>query len=265
MLLLTGANGQLAQAVQKLLPQCIAFSATQLDITDIAAVNSCIKQHKISTIINCAAYTKVDLAETETEQAWAVNHLGAANLASTGVRVIHISTDYVFDGSLQRPYNESDQTNPQTVYGKSKLAGEQAVLACSQSVVVRTSWLYSASGNNFFTTMLRLGKQHSQVKVVADQYGSPTNAADLAAVIYRLVENTEVVGLYHYAHKGVCSWAEFAQQIMLQAKLHCKVVPITSEQYPAVAKRPKFSPLDSEKICNILQIKQYDWFDRLVV
>ena len=264
MLLITGANGQLGRALLKLLPDSLALSSFQLDITDLNAVRECIEKYDICTIINCAAYTKVDLAESQAEKAWLVNHAGVVNLGCTGARVVHVSTDFVFDGDINRAYVESDLTNPQSVYGKSKLAGEKELLEISpNSIVIRTSWLYSKLGNNFYTTMIKLGKKNSEIKVVDDQYGSPTNANDLAFVIASVINNKDACGLYHYSNNGVCSWAEFAQRIMQHAKLDCKVLPISTEEYSAVAKRPKFSPLDSSKICDLLDIKNHFWFDRL--
>lgn len=264
MLLITGANGQLGRALLKIFPDSLALSSAQLDITDLKAVMDCVTKHDICTIINCAAYTKVDLAESQVEKAWLVNHVGVANLARTGARVVHISTDFVFDGCANRAYIESDLTNPQSVYGKSKLAGEKELLEISpKSIVIRTSWLYSKVGNNFYTTMLKLGNKSSEIKVIDDQYGSPTNANDLAFVIASVINNKDAFGLYHYANNGVCSWAEFAQRIMQHANLDCKVLPISTEEYSAVAKRPKFSPLNSLKICDLLGIKNRYWFDSL--
>jgi dTDP-4-dehydrorhamnose reductase len=203
--------------------------------------------------VNCAAYTAVDKAEQEAEKAYAINHLAVKNLAKIAkdqnIKLIHISTDYVFDGTAHKPYKESDITNPQSVYGKSKLDGELAMQAINpaNSIIIRTSWVYSEFGNNFVKTMLRLGRDRDELNVVGDQIGSPTNARDLAEVILRIIpqlskqDQRTDVEVYHYSNAGVCSWYDFAHAIFETNSIDCKVNSIPSEEYPTEAIRPYYS------------------------
>lgn len=252
MLLITGANGQLGSELLRLLPDALAATSAVLDITDEDKVRDFIFENKVDTIINCAAYTAVDKAEDEPELAAAVNEKGVFNLARNCQRLIHISTDYVFDGKSCRPYAEEDLTNPLSVYGKTKLAGEIAALDNALScVVIRTSWLYSSLGEaNFVRTMLRLGQERENLNVVFDQVGTPTNAADLAAAIVKILPNitTDTKGLYHFSNEGICSWYDFAYEIMREAGLSCRVNPIESKDYPTKAVRPFYSVLNKAKI-----------------
>ena len=267
MFLITGCNGQLGKEIQKRLPDAIATDAGTLDITDFNAVQQFVLSNKIDTIINCAAYTAVDKAESDTELARQVNTVGPENLAKTGCKLVHISTDYVFDGTAHTPYKPTDATNPVSIYGKTKLAGEQAVLKHNnQAVIIRTAWLYSENGNNFVKTMLRLGKEKESLNVVYDQIGTPTYAADLADAIVKVLPkiSPDTSGVYHYTNEGVCSWYDFATAIMKLGERNCKVKPILSSEYPTAATRPFYSVLDKSKIKNTFNIDIPHWYDGLV-
>lgn len=251
MYLITGSRGQLGQELAKLLPDAILTDADTLDITDAAAVNAFVREHNIDTIINCAAYTAVDRAEDDADVAHRVNVIGPENLAKSGARVVHISTDYVFDGTAHTPYEPSDAPNPVSVYGKTKLAGERAVLDNARAaVIIRTAWLYSPYGNNFVKTMRRLGAEKSEINVVCDQIGTPTCAADLATAIATILPNMRdgMREIYHFTDAGVCSWYDFACAIMELSGLKCHVNPIPSSAYPTRATRPFYSVLSKEKI-----------------
>ena len=223
-------------------------------------------------IINCAAYTAVDKAEEEPELADAINHLAVANFVQIAkdknIKLIHISTDYVFDGTNHKPYVETDTPNPQSVYGQSKLDGEIAMheIKLANSIIIRTSWVYSKFGSNFVKTILRLGKVKDQISVVADQIGSPTNAADLAQTILQILPKVEnkTVEIYHYTNDGVCSWSDLANEIIKIAKINCKVNPISTLEYPTKAKRPAFSVMDKRKIKDLSKLKIPNWQESLV-
>lgn len=250
-ILVTGANGQLGTEFKKLLPNAIFAGADVLDITDLDAVKNFVQKNSIKIIINCAAYTAVDKAEDEIELAKKINEDGPRNLALSGTKIIHISTDYVFDGNNYKPYLPQDKTNPISVYGRTKLAGELAVLENAKiAIIVRTAWLYSAHGNNFVKTMRRLGVEKESLNVVADQIGSPTFAGDLAQAIVDILPqmNEANKGIYHYTNEGVCSWYDFAVKIMELSGLNCKVNPIPSSAYPTKATRPFYSVLDKASI-----------------
>ena len=252
MFLVTGSNGQLGNALRRLLgSRAVYADRDELDITDAAAVNAFTGNGKFEAIINCAAYTAVDKAESEEALAAKINVDGPANLAATGIPLIHISTDYVFDGTSCRPYTEADRANPQSAYGRTKLAGERAVLEkASAAVIIRTAWLYSEDGNNFVKTMRRLGAEKPELRVVFDQIGTPTYAADLAAAIVEVLPRLYpgVKEVYHFSNEGVCSWYDFACEIMELSGLRCKVVPIESKDYPSPAARPLYSVLNKAKI-----------------
>ena len=251
MFLITGSNGQLGSELKKLLPEAEFTDVHELDITDAEAVKDFVSSRKISTIINCAAYTAVDKAEDEPELARCINVDGPANLAASGAKIIHISTDYVFDGCGHRPYKPEDDASPVSVYGKTKLEGEKKVLERAETaVIIRTAWLYSEFGNNFVKTMRRLGAEKESINVVADQIGSPTYAGDLAEAIVNILPQLapEKSGVYHFTDEGVCSWYDFATEIMEQFGLKCRVCPIPTEAYPTKAKRPFYSVLDKSKI-----------------
>lgn len=261
-ILITGCNGQLGTELKKLLPTAILTDVNELDITNETAVQNFVKTHNIQTIINCAAYTAVDKAEDEVELATKINVWGPKNLAKTGAKIVHVSTDYVFDGTNFKPYTTKDKTNPVSVYGKTKLAGEEAVLKhAPKAIIIRTSWLYSAHGNNFVKTMRRLGAEKPTLNVVADQIGTPTFAGDLAQAIVEILPqiNETNKGVYHFSNEGACSWYDFATEIMVVSNLKCEVLPILSKDYPTKATRPHFSVLDKTKIKTTFGIKIAHW------
>ena len=262
MYLITGCNGQLGTELQKRLPDAICADVDVLDITDAVAVDKFVRENNVDLIINCAAYTAVDKAEDDIDMATKINVDGPCNLAKTGAKIIHISTDYVFDGVGYKPYAPEDETNPVSVYGKTKRAGELAVLEnASVAVVIRTAWLYSPYGNNFVKTMRRFGAEREAINVVSDQIGTPTYAGDLADVIVQIIPQMtrENSGVYHFTNMGVCSWYDFASEIMEQSGLNCVVNPIKSSQYPTRAVRPFYSVLDKSKIQTVFNIKIDHW------
>ena len=260
-ILVTGGNGQLGSELREIAPNYPDYNflftdVKQLDITSHTAVKEFIEINNINVIINCAAYTAVDKAESEPELADAINHLAVANFArlakDKNIRLVHISTDYVFDGTNHKPYVETDTPNPKSVYGVTKLDGELAMqqINPANSIIIRTSWVYSKFGNNFVKTMLRLAETRDEISVVADQVGSPTNAADLAKVILTILPQIEnnSVELFHYSNEGVCSWYDFAKAIFEIKEISIKVKPIESKQYPTPAKRPFYSVLNKTNI-----------------
>jgi len=264
-ILVTGANGQVGREFQRL-----AQGATEeemhfyftdkesLDITDKQAIASFVEKNPIDVIVNCAAYTAVDKAETEKALADKINHQAVAHLAQIAkekqIQLVHISTDYVFDGTAHRPLHEQDKTNPQGIYAKSKHAGEEAILQCNPkgSIIIRTSWVYNHDSHNFLNTMLKLGKERESIHVVSDQIGTPTYARDLASDIMKILKKeadfTRDTQIYHYSNEGSCSWYDFAQAIFELTDMDCKVVPIATEAYPTPAKRPAYSVLNKDKI-----------------
>lgn len=274
-ILVTGCRGQLGNEIQTLAPEyedsCTFFftDREELDITDREAVFNFVETNGIDIIINCAAYTAVDKAETDEALADLLNHVAPGYLAeaveSVGGTMIQVSTDYVFDGKACQPYEEDSPTNPQTVYGRTKLLGEESVIrSCAGSMVVRTAWLYSTFGNNFVKTMMRLGKERDSLGVVFDQVGSPTYARDLAAVILKAADQGVVPGVYHYTNEGVCSWYDFTCAIHRLAGIdHCKVSPIHTDEYPVPAPRPHYSVLDKTKIKRTYGMDIPHWEDAL--
>lgn len=276
-ILVTGKNGQLGSELNEIknnYPE-IEFLFTgskELNITDRFNIENTIKKFNPDLVINCAAYTAVDKAEDEPELADTVNHIAVRNLAeickSENIRLIHISTDYVFDGKSDIPYKETDETNPINEYGKSKLNGEHAIIKSGvQAIIIRTSWVYSSFGNNFVKTMIRLGKEKDEINVVADQFGSPTYARDLAEVCISISLQKEKwqprTTIFHYSNEGVISWYEFANEIMKLWNLKCKVNPITTDQYPAKVKRPIYSTLNKEKIIKTFKLIPSNWKNSL--
>jgi len=262
-ILITGAKGQLGCELQELIPLYpqYRFFPTDVDILDLCdkeAVESFLDKNRIDYIINCAAYTAVDKAEDDSYLCYRINSDAVQNLAEAAggkMKIIHISTDYVFDGASKRPLRETDLTNPQSVYGKSKLEGEQILLKIApDSIIIRTAWLYSSFGNNFVKTMIRLGKEKESINVVNDQTGTPTYAADLAKAILQIIEESEKnnsfqSGIYHYSNEGECTWYEFCLKIHELAGITtCKVHPVSTAEYPTKAVRPKYSLLDKTKI-----------------
>ena len=275
-ILVTGGNGQLGSELREIATNYPEYSFlftnfSDLDITDHNTINEFIKSNKINVIINCAAYTAVDKAESEPELADAINHLAVANFAQIAkdniIKFIHISTDYVFDGVNYKPYVETDVPNPQSVYGKTKLDGELAMQRINppNSIIIRTSWVYSKFGNNFVKTMLRLAETKSEISVVADQIGSPTNAKDLAVAILNILPqvSNQTVELFHYSNEGVCSWYDFAKVIFEIKVLPVKVNPIESSHYPTPAIRPFYSVLNKTKIKESYQLEVLYWKDAL--
>ncbi|MEA1891132.1 MAG: dTDP-4-dehydrorhamnose reductase [Campylobacterota bacterium] len=259
-ILVTGSNGQVGSELRELSSDYnynFFFTCRDdLDISSYLYVESFIDKNRIDIIINSAAYTAVDKAETDVESANLVNHLAVKNLAQIAkdknIKFIHISTDYVFDGKNYKPYNEDDKTNPNGVYGQTKLDGENAMIAINplNSIIIRTSWVYSSFGANFVKTMLRLGKEKESLGVIFDQVGTPTYARDLAKAILDIVENINTlhVEVYHYSNEGVLSWYDFAKEIMRMAKLDCQINPIETKEYPTPATRPHYSLLNKSKI-----------------
>ncbi|MCE5169392.1 dTDP-4-dehydrorhamnose reductase [Paenibacillus profundus] len=251
-ILVTGANGQLGADVVRLFSEkghhVVGLGRVQLDITNAIMCNNVIDEIQPDAVIHCAAYTAVDNAETDQDNAYLVNAIGTRNIAVAAERIkakmCYISTDYVFDGTSSSPYYEYDNTNPLTVYGKSKRAGEQLVQSlCSRWFIVRTSWVYGASGNNFVKTMLKIGEERDSLQVVNDQWGSPTYTCDLTLFLEELVM-TEKYGIYHASNTGICTWYEFAQAIFEEAKMPVKVEPCTTEQFPRPAPRPRYSAME---------------------
>ncbi len=268
MFLVVGCNGQLGTELKTLLGgQAEYVDREDLDITDEAAVKAFFENKTYEFVINCAAYTAVDLAEDNAETARKVNEDGVRNLARYGKRIIHISTDYVFDGTGHKPYEPEDKTNPVSVYGITKRNGEQAALKeADTAVVIRTAWLYSPYGNNFVKTMRRLGAERESLNVVCDQIGTPTYAADLAQAIVEILPKIKsgTKEIYHMTDEGVCSWYDFACEIMALSGLKCRVCPIPSSAYPTKAKRPFYSVLSKEKIKRDFKITIPHWKESLV-
>lgn len=267
MILITGADGQLGFQLKKIYSNQQAYFAElkDLDITNSKQVEDLFKRNKFSGIINCAAFTAVDLAESQPEQCYQVNSKAVETLAklsaSRQIPMVHISTDYVFDGVAKKPYVENDKTNPLSVYGKSKLEGENKFLEYAfAGVIIRTSWLYSEFGKNFYLTMSRLMKEKEAVNVVCDQIGTPTYAYDLSKAIQCLLDgisNTKEV--FHFSNEGVTTWYDFACEIARERKLNCKITPISTKEYPLPAKRPAYSVFDKTKIKPRLNFQIRNW------
>jgi len=270
-ILVTGANGQLGSELRRLgfpaLDEVFFTDVAELDITDREAIRQFVQEHEIDTIINCAAYTAVDRAEEEAALAEKINTEAVANLARVAYQqdclLIHISTDYVFDGTGTRPYTEKDPPCPVSVYGKTKLAGEREILKSKCfHIIIRTAWLYSEFGHNFVKTIRRRAAECPELKVVSDQIGTPTYAADLARAIVRIMENEERIeheGIYHYSNEGVCSWYDFAAEIVRLSGAACQVRPVTTEEYPAKTRRPAYSVLDKTKIRKTFGVEVPHW------
>lgn len=276
-ILVTGSKGQLGSELQDLESTYLAYSffftdLEELDITNHDTVKRFINENQITAIINCAAYTAVDKAEEDQELADKINHLAVENFATIakdkGILLIHVSTDYVFDGTSCQPYKETDTPNPQGVYGKTKLDGELALqkINPANSIIIRTSWVYSSYGNNFMKTMLRLGKERDEIGVVYDQIGSPTYAGDLAKAILDILPqiNNDGLELFHYANEGVCSWYDFAKAIFEIEDVQIKVKPLESFQFPLPAKRPFYSVLNKTDIKKTYQLDIPFWKESLL-
>jgi dTDP-4-dehydrorhamnose reductase len=273
-ILITGANGQLGNEMRVLseeYPEHAYFftDVAELDICNEQAVMDFVKANGIHAIVNCAAYTAVDNAEDHVEfctrlNADAVGYL-AKSAEANGAEFIQISTDYVFDGTAHVPYQETDPTCPESVYGSTKLEGERNALAyCSRAMVIRTAWLYSTFGNNFVKTMIRLGKERDSLGVIFDQIGTPTYARDLARAIFEAIRQGVVPGVYHFSNEGVCSWYDFTKAIHRLAGITtCQVKPLHTSEYPAKAKRPHYSVLDKSKIKATYGMEVPYWMESL--
>jgi len=280
-ILVTGKNGQLGKSIHKLVTNTeqtddfVFVGREELDLSNKNNITRYFENNVFDIIINCAAYTAVDKAEEEQDLANQVNHLAVKRLAqivkNQQAKLIHISTDYVFDGESGKPYVETDKSNPINIYGKTKLAGEKAIqeFMPTDAIIIRTSWVYSEYGNNFVKTMLRLGQERDELSIVSDQIGSPTYATDLAKTIFAIVNNKDyqdkerTTEIYHYSNEGEISWYEFAKEVFKIAKIDCKVNAIATEQYPTPARRPKNTSMDKNKIMQTFNVNPVSWKDSL--
>ena len=278
-ILITGSNGQLGNELRLVVGENDKINkyyftdVDELDITSKKDVSEFIVANNIDIVVNCAAYTNVDKAEDDKERADLINHIGPKNLAEAcrdkNGLLIHISTDYVFDGTKNTPYTEKDETKPLGVYGETKLKGENAIINSGcEYVIIRTSWLYSSFGHNFFKTMQRLTEEKETLSVVFDQVGTPTYAGDLANVIYTIIQkndNSDIRNqIYHYSNEGVCSWYDFAVAINEASGNKCKIKPCHSNEFPSRVTRPSFSVLDKSKIKDVLGIEIPYWNDSMI-
>ena len=279
--LVTGASGQLGKSLNRFVEnnilnhQFVFATREQLDLSNFKNVRRFIEKNQFNIIINCAAYTSVDNAETEKEQANLVNHLSVKNIAEVArdnhIKLIHISTDYVFDGSKLASYDETDNTSPLNVYGKTKLDGENAILSIMElnAIIIRTSWVYSEHGNNFVNTILILSQKKDKLNIVSDQIGSPTNAKDLAGAIVSIINNKKFYEtdtpseVFHYSNDGECSWYDFAKEIVSLSGTKCIISPIDSKDYPQKALRPKYVLMNKRKIQDYFGLEIHFWTDSL--
>lgn len=275
-ILVTGANGQLGNEMRVISATYRAYdflfvTKEDLAIDDVEAVNKYFACHTIEYCVNCAAYTAVDKAESESEKAFLINATAVGNLAKVckehHVQFIHVSTDYVFDGTAASPYKEGDPVCPVNLYGASKLKGEELALQNNpQSIIIRTSWVYSSFGNNFVKTMLRLMSERESISVVSDQQGCPTYAADLAATIMQIIQSNKKINtfpIFNYSNKGDINWYQFALAIKELSGSKCAVNPIPASQYPTPAKRPQYSVMDTTKIQRTYNLQIPEWKDSL--
>lgn len=269
-ILITGSNGQLGNEIRVLsenYPQQQFFftDVAELDITDISAIENFVSENKIAGIVNCAAYTAVDKAEDDVSLCYKINRDAVKNLGETaqkfGLEMVHVSTDYVFDGTNHIPYTEEMAVKPIGIYGKSKQEGEQVLMeSCENAVIIRTSWLYSSFGNNFVKTMLKLGRERDELNVIFDQVGTPTYAGDLAETILKIIFSEKITpGIYHFSNEGVCSWYDFTKSIHKIAGIQCNVKPIETKDYPTKATRPHYSVLNKFKIKKTYGIEIPHW------
>ena len=270
----TGASGQLGQSLQYIAPEYahvkfVFASSAEADITDKTSVKAFFEKHNPDFCINAAAYTAVDKAESEPEAAYKVNAEGARNLAEAcnefDTVLLHLSTDFVFDGNKATPYTEDDIPNPQSVYGKTKLEGENEIKAIARKYfIIRTSWVYSQFGNNFMKTMIRLGRERDSLSVVNDQTGTPTNAVDLAEALMQIIlSGSKEYGIYNYSNNGSCTWYEFAREIFSANNISIDLQPIPTSAYPTPAKRPVYSVLDKAKIQCVFNMTINDWVSQI--
>jgi len=274
-ILITGSHGQLGNEMQQASTRFPAFNyiytdVEDLDICDKTALNAYVNANHVDIIVNCAAYTAVDKAEDDVALCFKINADAVRNIGEVAkensLKVVHVSTDYVFDGTNYMPYTEDQQVCPSSVYGKSKLAGENALFeSCDQVVVIRTAWLYSSFGNNFVKTMMKLGSERDSLNVIFDQIGTPTYAADLANAILQVLSHEPfVLGIYHFSDEGVCSWYDFTKSIHRIAGITCDVHPIETKDYPARTPRPHYSVLNKAKIKSTYGIVIPHWEESLV-
>jgi len=280
-ILVIGTNGQLGKSIKSLVKQqktnhnYVFVPRNQLDLSSISNIQNYFDTHKFDLIINCAAYTAVDKAENYQEEADMINHIAVKKIAeiakSNNIKLIHISTDFVFDGLKHRPYSESDACSPLNIYGKTKLEGENAILSIMKfnAIIIRTSWLYSEYGNNFVATILKLAQNNNNLNIVSDQIGTPTYAGDLGQAILNIIKNDKfnelerVSGIYHYSNEGSCSWYDFAKEIANISGTKCTITPINTEDYPTAAKRPMQTIMSKEKISKEFDLKIIFWKDSL--
>ena len=278
-ILITGAKGQLGSELKEVSKNFYGYDfiftdIDSFDITSLEKISEFIKKSKPDWIINCAAYTLVDKAEVEPDQALLINGTAVKNITEairgSECRFIHVSSDYVYDGSSNVPYNENIPENPLSAYGRSKLAGEKYALLHNGSMIIRTAWLYSSFGNNFVKTILRNAAEKESLKVVFDQTGTPTYAADLAGAIMNIISGVirnQIAmnsGIYNYSNEGVCSWYDFAREIIKESGLMCQVLPVLTKDYPQAAKRPVYSVLDKSKIKENYGLSIPHWRDSLI-
>jgi dTDP-4-dehydrorhamnose reductase len=281
LILVTGANGQLGRSIKSLVEQQKTshsfdfVTRNHLDLSSPSSIQNYFETHKFDLIINCAAYTAVDRAETYQEEANTINHLAVKKIAeiakSNNIKLIHISTDFVFDGLKQRPYLETDASSPLNIYGKTKLTGENAILSIMKfnATIIRTSWLYSEYGNNFVSTIIKLTQKNNNLNIVSDQLGTPTYAGDLGQAILNIIKNEKfnepnrVTEIYHYSNEGECSWYDFATEVINISGDKCTLNPINSEDYPTAARRPRNTIMSKEKISNEFGLKIIFWKDSL--
>jgi dTDP-4-dehydrorhamnose reductase len=279
--LVTGANGQLGQAIQSVVGNYpsidfVFCSSSELNITDKNNCETIFKKYKPQFCINAAAYTAVDKAESEPENAYAINVIGAQNVAEVckayNTTLLHVSTDFVFDGLANQPYLEDDVPNPTGVYGETKLQGEQAILKTWEKYfIVRTSWVYSQFANNFMKTMIRLASERDSLSVVSDQIGTPTNAVDLAECLLTIItfdirhSTFDHYGIYNYSNEGQCSWYDFAKEIFKVNNISINLQPIPTTAYPTPAKRPAYSVLDKSKIKQVFGMEIKSWKDSIII
>lgn len=276
-ILVTGAAGQLGNEIRTLSKDSedrfFFTDVAELDILSFEAVNNYLKTNSIEVVVNCAAYTAVDRAEEDLFSADMINNIGAKNIAEAcrenDATLVHISTDYVYDGKRHIPYVEIDETNPLSVYGSTKLAGEQQIwISKCKSIIIRTSWLYSAYGNNFVKTMRRVGEESGLLRVIFDQTGTPTNAEDLARAILEIIpqilKEPRHGEVFHYSNEGVASWYDFAKAIMAVFKINCEVIPIESSDYKQLATRPAYAVLNKARIKTEFGLFIPHWYESLV-
>ena len=280
-ILVTGKNGQLGQSIKRLLDEkCFANLSSfsfiftgreELNLEDLESIQSYFVRNDIDIIINCAAYTKVDQAEEDQNQANLINHNAVRELAKISkknkIKLIHISTDFVFNGHKREPYTEDDKTSPINIYGETKLAGELAIISAMpfNSIIIRTGWVYSEFGNNFVNTIIINAKKNKKLEVVSDQYGTPTFAGDLAQTIMCILNNDKFSKgeipsqTFHYSNEGKCSWFDFAKEIVGFLEIDCSLDPISSNEYPQAAKRPKYSVMSKIKISEEFDLSINHW------